>query len=91
MAFDRWQFTVSWGNTGPDLFSLSKIIQAGEKGIRGSLDTLQHFEKFDDIGKVKREMASHVKPISESVKKAASIAKIKPGINIGISAQDPTR
>jgi hypothetical protein len=91
MSFDRWEFSVSWGNTGPDIFSLEKIFTAGEKGMRGSFEALKKLENLNDVTKVKRELEPHMKPISESVKKASDIAKIKPGINIGISVQGPTR
>ena len=87
MSFDRWKFTVSWGNVGPDLQSLGKIVTKAEESARGALVKLTELKSLDDMSSV----VDAIGPIKKSVDTAASLMKPHQNINIRFDIQGPCK
>ncbi len=89
MSFDRWEFSISWGNIGPDLQSLGEILKKGEESARSVLGALQLLDSLDDVKRVTNAVKPHVEPIQKSVKSVASIMKTQQGINVSFKIEGP--
>ncbi|WP_319577117.1 hypothetical protein [uncultured Desulfobacter sp.] len=89
MSFDRWEFSISWGNVGPDLQSLGEILKKGEESARSVLGAIQLLDSLDDVKKVTDAVKPHVEPIQKSVKSVASIMKVQQGINLSFKIEGP--
>ncbi len=89
MSFDRWEFSISWGNVGPDLQGLGEILKKGEASARSVLGALQLLDSLDDVKRVTNAVKPHVEPIQKSVKSVASIMKTQQGINVSFKIEGP--
>lgn len=89
MSFDRWEFSISWGNVGPDLQGLEGILKKGEESVRSVLGALQLLDSLDDVKKVTDAVKPHVEPIQKSVKSVASIMKVQQGLNLSFKVEGP--
>jgi hypothetical protein len=89
MSFDRWEFSISWGNVGPDSQGLGEILKKGEESARSVLGALQLLDSLDDVKRVTNAVKPHIEPIQKSVESAASIMKVQQGINVSFKIEGP--
>lgn len=91
---DKWEITLSFPQDTyiPNLSSLTKVFQEGEKAIGKMAYATRGFNNVSDAGKIGALIKPHAAALEEAVEAASGIAKAskKGGASFGFKVGSPT-
>ena len=84
----RWEMTLSIGQTVPNIADLPKIFQQGESSLRSVAIAAKDFD-VNNIDATGKAVEPHVEPLGKAIKAAEKLYRAEPRWSFGISATGP--